>query len=96
MHLAERLQTLKYELCTGGVLFGAVFLINDPVTLPKSGASRVVYGLALGVMTMLFRYYGSYETGVCFALLALGAVSGWLDRAVQRAVYRKGVVRREY
>ena len=96
LHLAERLQALKYELCTGGVLFAAVFLINDPVTLPKSAASRIAYGLALGVGTMLFRYYGSYETGVCFALLAVGAVSGWLDRAVQRAVYRKGVVRREY
>lgn len=95
-HLIERLQVLKYELCTGGVLFAAVFLINDPVTLPKSTASRVVYGVVLGLMTMMFRYYGTYETGVCFALLAVGAVSGWLDRAVQRATHRKGVMRREY
>ena len=94
--LLQRLQVLKYELCTGGVLFGAVFLINDPVTLPKSNSSRLVYGLVLGVATMLFRYYGTYETGVCFALLAVGAVSGWLDRAVQRAIHHKGVVRREY
>ena len=86
--LLERLQVLKYELCTGGVLFGAVFLINDPVTLPKSNSSRLVYGLVLGVATMLFRYYGTYETGVCFALLAVGAVSGWLDRAVQRDARR--------
>lgn len=71
-HLLERLQVVKYELCTGGVLFAAVFLINDPVTLPKSNASRAVYGLVLGVATMLFRYYGTYETGVCFALLAGG------------------------
>ena len=78
------------------MLFAAVFLINDPVTLPRSNASRAVYGLVLGVATMLFRYYGTYETGVCFALLSGGAVSGWMDRAVQRAIYHKGVVRREY
>lgn len=95
-HLLERLDVVKYEICTGGVLFAAVFLINDPVTLPKSNASRAVYGLVLGVATMLFRYYGTYETGVCFALLAVGAVSGWMDRAVQRAIHHKGVVRREY
>ena len=95
-HLLERLDVVKYEICTGGVLFAAVFLINDPVTLPKSTASRAVYGLVLGVATMLFRYYGTYETGVCFALLAVGAVSGWMDRAVQRAIHHKGVVRREY
>ena len=80
---------------SGGILYAAVFLINDPATLPKNKVSRAVYGLVLGVVAMMFRYYGSYETGVCFALLAVNSVSGWIDRAILRAMNRKGVVRRE-
>ena len=95
-HLPERLDALKYEICSGGILYAGVFLINDPVTLPKNQISRALYGIALGVATMMFRYYGTYETGVCFALLIVNSVSGWLDRAVLKAVNRKGVVRREY
>ena len=93
-HLAERLQGVKYEICTGGVLFAAVYLSNDPVTLPRHTSSRLVYGFVLGVVTMMFRYYGTYESGVCFALLAVGAGSGWMGRAVQRAIHRRGGVRR--
>lgn len=44
---------------------------------------------------MMFRYYGTYETGVCFALLAINSVSGWLDRAVTDLMERKGVRRHE-
>lgn len=94
-HLAERLAAAKYEVGSGGILYAAVFLINDPATLPKNKVSRAVYGLVLGVVAMMFRYYGSYETGVCFALLAVNSVSGWIDRAILRAMNRKGVVRRE-
>jgi electron transport complex protein RnfD len=48
---------------------------------------RVVYGVLVGAAAMAFRYYGAYETGVCFALLLVNSVSGWLDRGVQR-IYR--------
>lgn len=83
-YAGDRLGLLKYELLSGGMLYTAVFLVSEPVTLPKTGRGRAAYGLLLGVCTMMFRYYGSYETGVCFALLAVNALSGWLDKAVQR------------
>ena len=41
---------------------------------------RVLYGVLVGVVSMGFRYYGVYETGVCFALLAVNSVSAWIDR----------------
>lgn len=89
-YAAERLSLLKYEMLSGGMLYTAVFLINEPVTLPKTGRGRAAYGLLLGVCAMMFRYYGSYETGVCFALLAVNALSGWLDRVLQRPAEQKG------
>ena len=39
---------------------------------------------ALGAITMGFRYYGVYETGVCFALLTVNSISGWMDRTESR------------
>ena len=90
-----RTTVLKYEMLSGAMIFAAVFLVCEPVTVPKSVLSRCVYGLGLGLMTMLLRYYGSYETGVCFALLLMNSLSGWLDRAVMRMAGKREVRRLE-
>lgn len=92
--MRERLLTVTYELLSGALLYASVFLINDPVCLPHSSTSRLVYGLVLGVVTMMFRYFGSYDTGVCFAILAVNAFSGPIDRitcACVRTVRRKAL-----
>ena len=96
VHLADRLAVVKYEICGGGMVFAAVYLLADPITVPKNQVSCALYSILLGFMTMMFRYYGNYEVGVCFAMLAVNAVSGWIDRTVCKAMNRKGVVRREY
>lgn len=88
-YVADRLGVLKYEMLSGGMLYTAVFLINEPVTLPKNELARAVYGLLLGLFAMMFRYYGSYETGVCFALLAVNSLSGWLDGILRWQLPRK-------
>ena len=51
-------------------------------------------GTALLIFQLLYRENDGALRG--YALLAVGAVSGWMDRAVQRAIHHKGVVRREY
>lgn len=94
-NVMTRLTAAKYEMCSGVTVYAAVFLLNDPVTLPKNKISRVLYAAGVGVMTMMFRYFGAFDAGVCFALLIMNSLSGWLDRAVQSAIYRKGGVRRE-
>jgi electron transport complex protein RnfD len=85
--VAQRLNVVKYELLSGATIYSAVFLINEPFTCPRTRVGRVVYGVLVGAAAMAFRYYGAYETGVCFALLLVNSVSGWLDRGVQR-IYR--------
>ena len=95
-YVADRLAVMKYELCSGGLLFAAVYLMADPVICPSNRISRILYGALSGFMAMMFRYYGNYETGVFIAILAMNTISGWLDRAVLRILHRKGVVRREF
>ncbi|MDO5601689.1 MAG: RnfABCDGE type electron transport complex subunit D [Oscillospiraceae bacterium] len=83
---ADRLDVVKYELLSSTLIYAAVFLLSDLSTLPKKRSSRIVFGLVLGALTMAFRYYGAYELGVCFALIVVNAVSGYLDRMTARAV----------
>lgn len=88
-----RLSVVKFELLTGALLFAGIFLINEPCTLPKSEASRFVYGLVVGFATMMFRYFGSYDLGVCFAILAINSIAGYIDRFVLRCTGHKEVLR---
>ncbi|MGN0651838.1 MAG: RnfABCDGE type electron transport complex subunit D [Gemmiger sp.] len=84
-YVRQRVYLEKYVLLSGAMLFGGVFLACEPVTQPNRRASRVIYGLVLGVAATIFRFFSTYETGVCFALLLVGAFPEWLDRAARRA-----------
>ncbi|MEG0896334.1 MAG: RnfABCDGE type electron transport complex subunit D [Ruthenibacterium sp.] len=95
LHLRLRMTAVMYELLSGALLYAAVFLVSEPVTTPKNEKSRFIYGILLGFATMMFRYYGSYEIGVCFAILGVNAVSGYLDRIVSKYTHTRGVSRLE-
>ena len=74
------LDSLKYEILCSAIVFYAVFMLNEPATTPKKPAAKLIFGVLTGVLTMLFRYYGSYEIGGCFALLIVNATEGYWDR----------------
>ena len=78
--LVFRLRCVRDEMLTGAMLFSAVFLLNEPYTCAHHRLGRILYGIMVGAFTMGFRYFGVYETGVCFAILAVNSISGWLDR----------------
>lgn len=84
-YIRQRIYLEKYILLSGTALFGGIFLACEPVTQPERTASRIIYGLALGTITTVFRFSSSVETGICFALLIVNAIPEWLDRAGRRA-----------
>lgn len=77
-----RLQVVKFEGLCGAQVFAAVFMVSEPGTLPKKPLSQAIYGVLLGVATMLFRYFGTYELGICFAFLLVNVLSGYIDHVV--------------
>ena len=83
-NVLPRLRCVRDELLTGAILFSAVFLLNEPYTCVHHRMGRILYGVLVGAITMGFRYYGVYETGVCFALLTVNSISGWMDRTESR------------
>ena len=58
-----------YEMLSGGLLFGAVYMVTDPVTSPTTKIGRIIYGLVVGSLTALIRYAGAYPEGVAFSIL---------------------------
>ena len=82
--LVFRLRCVRDEMLTGAMLFSAFFLLNEPYTCAHHRLGRILYGVMVGAFTMGFRYFGVYETGVCFAILAVNSISGWLDRTEVR------------
>lgn len=62
-------QSVMYEMMSGSLIFGAIFLLNDPVTSPQRDLSRIIYGAFTGFVVMIFRRFGKFEDGVVFAIL---------------------------
>jgi electron transport complex protein RnfD len=60
---------VTYQLLAGGLLFGAVFMVTDPVTSPITKPGRWIYGLLVGSIVAFIRLFGSYPEGVVFAIL---------------------------
>jgi Na+-translocating ferredoxin:NAD+ oxidoreductase RnfD subunit len=72
--------SISMELCSGYLLFAGVFMFTDPVTAPRFSFSRVMYGVAAGMMVMLMRHLGRFEEGVCFAILWMNVLASPIDR----------------
>ncbi len=62
-----------FNLLTGGILLGSVFMATDYVTSPMSNLGGVIFGVGIGVLTMLIRYFGAYPEGVSFAILIMNS-----------------------
>ena len=63
-----------FNLLTGGLILGACFMATDYVTSPMSVWGGVVFGVGIGFLTMMIRYFGSYPEGVSFAILIMNSV----------------------
>ena len=75
MHLANPTTYVapQYELLSGGLLLGAVFMATDYVTSPMTHKGQLVYGVAIGLLTMVIRTWGAYPEGMSFAILIMNA-----------------------
>lgn len=58
-----------FNVFTGGLLLGSIFMATDYVTSPMTTLGMIIYGVLIGLLTVLIRYFGSYPEGVSFAIL---------------------------
>ena len=74
------LQWMAYQLFTGGLMLGAIFMATDYVTSPVTKLGQVIYGIGCGVLTIVIRYFGGYNEGVSYAILIMNCCVVLLDR----------------
>ena len=64
----------------GGLMLGAIFMATDYVTSPITKLGQIIYGICCGALTVMIRYFGSYNEGVSYAILIMNACAVLLDR----------------
>jgi len=84
--------SVGFELATGLVLFGGIFLLGDPVTTPVRRGAKVAFGITAAIMVMLFRHFGNMEEQITYAILLMNATVWGFDRMSER---QSAKVRRE-
>ncbi|MDR0939058.1 MAG: RnfABCDGE type electron transport complex subunit D [Mediterranea sp.] len=61
------------HLLTGGLLLGAIFMATDYVTSPMTRQGMLIYGVCIGLLTVIIRLFGAYPEGMSFAILIMNA-----------------------
>ncbi len=72
--------TVLHHLLCGALLFGAFFIVTDPVSSPLTSKGKLIFGVAFGAMVMVLRLFSSYPEGVMFAVLLVNAVVPLINR----------------
>lgn len=80
-------ESVAYELMSGMLLFGAVFMLTDPVTSPKRTCAKVAYSVVAGIVTMLFRRFGGFEECFAFSLLLANAFVPLFDLLAEQVIW---------
>ena len=87
---ADNLHFMAYELLSGGLMLGAVFMATDYATSPLSSWGRVIYGVGCGALTVLLRYFGGYPESVSYSILIMNVVTLVIDRYLKPRRYGAG------
>jgi len=80
-----------FHLLTGGIMIGAIFMATDYVTSPMTHKGMIIYGIGIGVITVLIRTWGAYPEGVSFAILIMNAFVPLLNMYIKPARFGKEV-----
>ena len=77
-------EDLAMSLMTGGLMFGATFMVTDYATAPITKKGRLVFGFGCGLITFLIRKFGGYPEGVMFSILIMNSVAPFLNNLTAR------------
>ena len=72
-----------FMICSGGLLFGAVFMVTDPVTTPLTPRGACIFGTGFGLLVVLIRIFGGLPEGVMYSILLMNAVTPLINRYTQ-------------
>ncbi|MBR3827499.1 MAG: RnfABCDGE type electron transport complex subunit D [Alistipes sp.] len=69
-----------FHLLAGGALLGAIFMATDYSTSPMTHKGMIIYGVGIGIITMVIRLWGAYPEGMSFAIFIMNAVTPLINK----------------
>ena len=68
---------------SGGLMLGAIFMATDYVTSPMTPRGQLIYGVCIGLLTVIIRNWGAYPEGMSFAILIMNAFTPLINNYVK-------------
>ncbi len=78
-----------YGMMMGGFLFGTVFMATDPISAAKTKKGKWIFGIIIGVVTVLIRALSLFNGGMMFAILMGNTFAPIIDHFIKEAEKRK-------
>lgn len=69
-----------FHLLAGGALLGAIYMATDYSTSPMTHKGMIIYGVGIGVITMVIRLWGAYPEGMSFAIFIMNAATPLINK----------------
>ena len=85
------IEWMMYSVFGGGLFLGAFFMATDYATSPVTKKGQLIYGIGCGLFTVLIRYFGSYNEGVCYSIMVMNLLVALIDKYTKPT--RFGVVK---
>jgi electron transport complex protein RnfD len=85
------IEFMLYSVFGGGLFLGAIFMATDYVTSPVTKKGQLIFGLGCGLFTVLIRYFGSYNEGVCYSIMVMNLLVPLIEKYTKPT--RFGVVK---
>jgi len=77
------LMTPTFHLLTGGLMLGSIFMATDYATSPMTTNGMLVYGVGIGIITVIIRIFGAYPEGVSFAILIMNGFTPLINNYIK-------------
>lgn len=94
MHLASPVYADPVTvILSGGLMLGAIFMATDYVTSPMTAKGQLIYGVSIGLLTIVIRNWGAYPEGMSFAILIMNAFTPLINNYVKPKRYGEEVAK---
>lgn len=96
LHVANPIYANPVQvILTGGLMLGAIFMATDYVSSPMTHKGQLIYGVAIGFLTVVIRYWGSYPEGMSFAILIMNAFTPLINNYVKPKRFGEAVAKKK-
>ena len=75
-----RLDWMLYQVLSGGLMLGAIFMATDYVTSPVTPKGQIIFGIGCGLLTVFIRYFGGLPEGVSYSILIMNTLVWAIDK----------------